>query len=87
MILLIWVTYKVTAVTIISNHSNLTGDTDDMGYLGTTVNIISNHSNRTGDTDDMGWMYDQVIDTRKQLESLKHLLLKDITDDEKVPIL
>ena len=29
-------------------------------------------------------MYDQVVDTRKQLESLKHLLLKDITDDEKV---
>ena len=31
-------------------------------------------------------MYDQVVDTRKQLESLKHLLLKDITDDEKVTL-
>lgn len=46
-------------------------------------NMVSHDSN-IGDTDDMGWMYDQVIDTRKQLESLKHLLLKDITDDEKV---
>nr|ADO34168.1 DIX-domain containing protein [Mnemiopsis leidyi] len=46
-------------------------------------NLISHESN-ISDTEELGWMYDQVVDTRKQLESLKHLLLKDITDDEKV---
>ena len=38
------------------------------------------------DDTEMVWVADEVSETRKQLENLKQLLLKDITDDEKVKL-